>query len=573
MKVCMAQLNFQIGDIAGNTRKIIEVIETEGEAELIVFSELAITGYYPKDLLYRTSVIAAQNVALNEILAATKRSKAGVVLGLVEANPFAGKPFRNAAYLLEDGKVLFRYAKQLLPTYGVFDEARHFEPGSAQGLVEWRGYRLGLLICEDAWELADKPLYQRDPVRALAANKLDLVVSINASPCSLGKPQQRKDVVARVARTANAPVVYVNQVGANDDLVFDGGSMAISADGRLYEIEGVASFAPMYQESRLLVDTNSATTDLEAVFSKLALQGVALIAEQLRLGLLDYCTKSGFSKVAIGSSGGIDSAVCLAMAAWALGPENVTAVTMPTSWSSKGSVADSEALCDALGVKLYHSPIGDTLNTEVSAFTATFGEAPGNIAHENLQARIRGQRLMTFSNTTGAMIISTGNKSELSVGYCTLYGDMSGGLSLLGDLYKLQVYELARHLNDSVFEREVIPMTIIDKPPSAELSPGQIDSDALPAYEQLDAILRLYLEDELISNEERELLCVAANKVAPQEIIRIQRMVDRNEYKRKQAPPVIKVTQRAFGADRQIPITAFIGVASYEQVVVANSAA
>lgn len=555
MNIAMAQINFQIGDIAGNTAKILDTISWMEGADLIVFSELAITGYYPKDLLYRESLLEQQDKALARIVEATKEWGASVLIGLVERNPSAGKPFRNAAYLIDNGTIVYRYTKQLLPTYGVFDEARHFQPGSEPGIVEWRGQKLGILICEDAWESDDKPLYQHDPVKALAEHAVDLVISINASPCSLGKPMQRFNVIQRVAKTIKAPVIYVNQVGANDDLVFDGRSMAVGADGSLLAnpATGGIYLAESYQECVLPVSLpgTTATASAEELFG----DDISLIANQLRMGLSDYCAKTGFSKVAIGSSGGIDSAVCIALAAWALGPENVTAVTMPTDWSSKGSVSDSAALCEALGVKLFHSPIGESLATEVAAYESTFGGKPGPIAHENLQARIRGQRLMTYSNTTGAMIVSTGNKSELSVGYCTLYGDMAGGLSLLGDLYKLQVYALAKYLNQVVFEKTAIPEAIITKAPSAELSPGQVDSDALPPYEQLDAILRLYLEDELISDADKETLMAEANKAPAEVRTHIQTLVDRNEYKRKQAPPVIKVTQRAFGADRQIPIT------------------
>ena len=545
MDVIIAQLNYTVGDITENTKKILNVIDRQGDqAELIVFSELCITGYYPKDLLLRKGFISAQNNAIQQIREATRGKRAGIIIGAISENPFAGKDFLNTLELIDNGQTVYQYSKQLLPTYGVFDEARHFEPGTQSGLYEWRGQRLGLLICEDAWENESAPLYQRDPVAQLAANQLDLVVSINASPYNIYKRQTRSSIVESVAKRCQCPVVYVNQVGGIDELVFDGNSLAYSAAGLcIYE-------APMFAESVDSIDTLE-----RKACEHSTIDSMQIIVDQLVMGLKDYCDKSGFSKVVIGSSGGIDSAVTLAIAALAMGSGNVTAVTMPSQYSSAGSVDDSDALCRALGVELITAPIKDTFDTEVESYHAAFGSKPSSLAQENLQARIRGQRLMTFSNSTGAMVVSTGNKTEMSVGYCTLYGDMAGGVSLLADIYKGQVYDLARYLNDRVFQKETIPSAIITKAPSAELAEGQVDSDALPPYDQLDAYLQLLLEEDLLDEEERKILNAEAAPLSIEERNWIKTLLDRNEYKRRQAAPVIRINRRSFGADRQIPLT------------------
>lgn len=548
MKIVSAQLNYTIGDLASNTSKILKVLSENGNsADLIVFSELCVTGYYPKDLLARSGFVESQNKAIAMIREATLEINAAVIIGSVQNNPFAGKPFLNTLELIDSGQTIYQYHKQLLPTYGVFDEARHFEPGDQPGLFLWRGHRLGLVICEDAWEDQDRPLYQRDPIAQLENNALDVVISINASPYSIYKRATRHSVIQSIATRCQCPVVYVNQVGGIDELVFDGNSRAYNADGVCcYE-------GPHFNEATAVIDTETMSgIDLSPVNKN------RLIAEQLTLGLKDYCAKTGFKKVVIGSSGGIDSAVTLAVAVLAMGASNVIAVTMPSQYSSSGSVDDSIALCEALGVELINAPIKETFDTEVKAYTEAFGIEPSSLAQENLQARIRGQRLMTFSNSSGAMVVSTGNKTEMSIGYCTLYGDMAGGVSLLADLYKLQVYALARYLNEIAFDREVIPQAIIDKVPSAELAPDQKDSDALPPYDQLDAYLQLLLEGDLLSEAERKDLQKHAFLMPKNERDRMRKLLDRNEYKRRQAAPVIRVNRRSFGADRQIPLTARI---------------
>ncbi|MAZ86211.1 MAG: NAD+ synthase [Cellvibrionaceae bacterium] len=545
MKIVTAQLNYTIGDMAGNANKIIDVIATQGNrADLIVFSELCITGYYPKDLLDREGFIDAQMLELDRIKKATEGMNSAIVVGVVMRNPMAGKKHLNALLFIEDGMVIYQYNKQLLPTYGVFDEARHFEPGGQVGAMTWRGKRVGFLICEDAWEDAGKPLYQKDPVAQLADCNCDVIVSINASPYNIYKRQSRAEVIKNIVKTCDCDVVYVNQVGGIDDLVFDGNSRIMRSNG--YWI----SEAPEFEESVDFVDIRrQAPVDCRPDVS------MKLMVKQLVMGLRDYCVKSGFKQVLVGSSGGIDSAVTLAICALAMGPENVVAVTMPSKYSSAGSVDDSVSLCAALGVELVESPIKETFEVEIQSYTEAFGEAPSGLAQENLQARIRGQRLMTLSNSTGAMVVSTGNKTELSVGYCTLYGDMAGGLSILADLYKGQVYDMANYLNEWEFRREVIPFAIITKEPSAELAEGQADTDSLPPYDQLDAYLQLILEGDLLNLDERLVLEGIAGEMPIEDKDRVRKMLDRNEYKRRQAPPLIRVNRRSFGADRQIPLT------------------
>ncbi len=544
MKIVMAQLNYTIGDMSGNAAKIINIIRANPSADLVIFSELCVTGYYPRDLLYRDGFLARQQTALDDIANATRAFNGAVVIGAVLRNTGDGKPFTNGLLVLRDGAVVYQYNKQLLPTYGVFDEARHFEPGSATGFLRLNGKNIGFLICEDAWEDDEHPLYDRNPVKQLSTLDLDLVISINASPCNVYKHAARHAVIRNVAYEVEAPVIYVNQVGGIDDLVFDGGSVVFDAKRQCL------AQAPFYEDAVIAIDLDVALP--------IALQEpdpLPLIALQLRRGLIDYVAKCGFKKIVVGSSGGIDSAVVLALATWALGAENVTAITMPSAYSSAGSVDDSKDLCDALGIPLYTYPIGEQFTLDVTNYTARFAEAPGALAQENLQARIRGMLLMTYSNTTGAMVLTTGNKSESSVGYCTFGGDTLGGLALIGDLYKMEVFALARYLNAEIFGREVIPEAIITKPPSAELAPDQRDEDSLPPYPQLDAVLRLFIEGDLLPKTERQTCEDIIAQMAPAEVARVHKLVDRNEYKRRMAAPVIRVQRRSFGFDRQIPIT------------------
>lgn len=495
MKISLAQLNYTVGDLYGNTEKILAAIETQRDlADMIVFSELAITGYYPYDLIDRPSFVAEQDRQLARIAAASAAGQAAVVVGHIRPNPGPGKPYFNGLTVFAGGQAIFTCDKRLLPTYNVFHERRHFEPGQSSQVLNWQGRRIGFLICEDAWNDEGSD-YPANPVADLAAQDAEVLISLNASPSNLGKQAQREQLVSAIARRHGLPMLYVNQVGATDEIVFDGQSFAANAGGVITFV------APGFKEAVATLDLEdgrwAGPTSPAADSSD-----EALMLRQSVLGLADYVRKCGFSQVVVGSSGGIDSALTLALAVEALGPANVLAVTMPSQYSSEGSVIDSRTLCANLGVKLFEAPIGEEFDLARRRFEADFGEAPMRLTLENMQARIRGRKLMEVSNQTGALVLSTGNKSEMSVGYATLYGDMNGGLNLIGDLYKTEVYRLARYINECA-GREVIPASILDKAPSAELSPGQKDSDALPDYPQLDAVLRLYIEGDVLPAAQR----------------------------------------------------------------------
>ena len=547
MKVLMAQLNYQIADIDGNTQKILSVMEQHGaDVDLIVFTELCITGYYPKDLLYQRSLISAQNAALDRIKQATRDLNAAVIIGYVEPNNGYGKPYFNSLGLFENGQQLVTANKQLLPVYNIFDEARHFEPGDQTGVFQFRGSKIGFLICEDGWEDSADPMYKSNPVQDLEEQGVDTIISINASPGNIGKQAQRYDLIKQTAQRCNANLVYVNQVGGIDDIVFDGASIAVNAQGQ------TLAQSRFYEEDLSVVDLTSKNIIETKIQNKMA-----VIAQQVKLGLLDYCKKTGFNSVVIGSSGGIDSAVTIALAVWALGAENVVAITMPSPFSSEGSWSDSEELCENLGIPLINAPIREQFKLDCDEFEKRFGEKPSGLTQENMQARTRARILMAYSNNFGNLVLSTGNKSEISVGYCTLYGDMGGGLSLIGDLYKMEVYALARYLNEQIFEGKGIPEAIIDKEPSAELSPVQKDSDSLPPYPVLDAILHYYIEEDYLTDLEKQSYEKTLSDVDQATIDKVRKMVSRAEYKRQQAAPVIRIHHRAFGIGRQIPLTAY----------------
>jgi NAD+ synthase (glutamine-hydrolysing) len=545
MKITMAQLNPIVGDLAGNAEKIVSTYEAAARegADLVVFSELFLTGYPPWDLLERPWFIAATSDAVDAIAARTAaHPETGLLFGAPRpALVKEGKPLANAAVFAQGGRVLFEQAKSLLPTYDVFDESRYFAPASEVRTFRFKDEALGITICEDAWTEAELwprgRLYSFDPVGRLAGQGASLLLNISASPFHAGKEEVRFRLIRGHAKKHGLPFVFVNQVGANDQLVFDGRSFAF--DGRGEPVAVGKAFA----EDVLAVETGQAGRP--GLFAPLGL--IESVYEALLLGLRDYMRKCGFRRVVLGLSGGIDSAVTCALAAAAIGPENVLALTMPMPFSSAGSVDDSMALAARLGVRCLKVPIGDLYDGYIRALAPHFaGRAPG-IAEENIQARVRGNILMAFSNEFGHLVLSTGNKSELAVGYCTLYGDMSGGLALIADVPKTMVYELAAHING---EGEIIPRAIIDKPPTAELRPGQLDVDSLPPYGVLDQILREYVE-ELRSAEE-----IVAMGFEPELVRRVAALVDRNEYKRAQAAPAIKVTTKAFGVGRRMPIAA-----------------
>jgi NAD+ synthetase len=543
MKIALVQTNPTIGDIAGNTAQVLAGLaraENAG-ADLALFPEQTIIGYPAKDLLLRRDVIAANLAALDAIASHARRTAA--VVGYAERNTRAfGRPLFNAAALLHQGQVLARWQKRLLPTYDVFDEVRYFEPGGMHAVTEFGGLKLGVTICEDMWsreEMLGQPLYAGDPIQDLVANGAELVFNISASPYFLGKHKLRLDLMADHARRNRVPVLFVNQVGGNDELLFDGASSVVDGSGQL------VGQARAFVEDLLLVDLeNLSATRIEPQPT-----AVASLHDALVMGLHDYVRKCGFRAVVIGLSGGIDSALVAALAAAALGPENVHGVAMPSRFSSDHSLADARALAQNLGVKLSVIPIEPMHAAFEQTLTPHFaGRSPG-IAEENIQARTRGGILMALSNKFGSLLLTTGNKSELAVGYCTLYGDMCGGLAVISDVPKTMVYDVARHVNERA-GREIIPQSTLTKPPSAELKPNQTDQDSLPPYDVLDAILERY-EERLQSVEEIVAAGFEARTVAD-----VVRKIQTSEYKRQQAAPGLKVTSRAFGFGRRMPIAA-----------------
>lgn len=564
LKLAIAQTNPTVGDIAGNVAAMTEAAHRAAAtgAALVAFPELSLTGYYPGDLLDDPAFLARVDAGLAALLQASCELPAlhwivGAPLPRDRMGP--GKALENALVVIRDGAIVARYAKQLLPTYDVFDERRHFEPGADRACVLRIGaHRVGLMICEDGWNDAGGD-YAVNPFERLAEAAPDLIVSINASPSNLHKRAQRHAVFGAACRRHELPLVFVNQVGGQDQIVFDGASFALEADGRLaFE---AASFDEELRvlafEHGLFRDADGAPLETKAREEQAPSE---FYRRQIVLGLRDYARRCGFARAVVGSSGGIDSAVTLALAVEAFGPDNVDAITMPSSWSSAGSVDDSVALCRNLGVRLHVHPIADLVGAYARQYEQSFGAPLAGLALENLQARVRGTVLMEFSNAFGPLLLTTGNKSELSVGYCTLYGDTNGGLGLIGDLYKTEVFALARHLNAAA-GRELIPLAIIDKPPSAELAPGQLDTDSLPPYPLLDEILKLEIEGQRLAPEERAVAqAVVAGLVAQPAgmalVAKIRAMIARSEYKRRQAPPIIRLRARAFGSGRQLPITA-----------------
>ena len=562
IKITVAQLNYTVGDIEGNATKMITAAQQAAMdgAELVVFSELSLTGYYPGDLLDEPHFMARVAQGLTTLQAASRQLQ-GLhwVVGAPVPRDGPGKRLHNALVVLHAGDVVLRYAKQLLPTYNIFDEHRHFEPGPDVARVLRIGHtQVGLLICEDGWN--DEGLeYAVNPFARLADAAPDLVVSINASPSNIGKREQRHHVFGSASNRTRLPVLYVNQVGGQDQIVFDGASFAVEPD------RGIT-----FEARRFVEDVTTLSFDaghfmradgspLPAVDAK-GLPTLAFYQAQIVLGLRDYARRCGFRQAVVGSSGGIDSALTLALAVEALGPENVVAITMPSVYSSAGSVDDSITLCRNLGITLHTHPIADTVASFSHQFEASFSTPLQGLPLENLQARVRGTVLMEYSNAFGHLLLTTGNKSEISVGYCTLYGDTNGGLGLIGDLYKTEVFALSRHVNAAA-GRELIPQAIIDKEPSAELAPGQRDTDSLPPYPVLDEILKVLIEGQRLARWELAEATTFVDTLRAQPagealVQRIRSMIARNEYKRRQAPPIVRVRSRAFGTGRQMPIAA-----------------
>jgi NAD+ synthetase len=545
MNIGIAQINSVVGDFPGNVKRILAAYREclDAGADLVTTPELSLTGYPPRDLVFKSQFVPKCLQALDHLSGEIKQVP--LIVGYVDHHhpTRPGKPFRNAAAWLEAGTVRQRIWKTLLPTYDVFDERRYFEPGDACEPVLWNGLRVGVTICEDIWTetYLNRPFYDRDPVRELSAKGIDLLLNLSASPFHSGKPLLRRSMIAGVTRQAGVPLVYCNSVGGNDQLVFDGHSLVVDPQGR------VTTQLPGFQDCCRVInpflqqqpEAPEPAADCEQLYQALV------------LGLRDYVTKCGFSSVCLGLSGGIDSAITAVIAADALGPENVHGLTMPSPYSSEGSVADSIALAAHLGIHCDVVPISDAFAAIKTTLRPRFEGLAEDVTEENIQARIRGLLLMAVSNKENHLLLTTGNKSELAVGYCTIYGDMCGGLAVISDLPKTKVYEISRWLNR---EREVIPWNTIDKPPSAELRPDQKDQDTLPPYETLDAILELYVEHQLASDE------IISRGFNENTVRWIQRRVDLNEWKRHQAAPGLRVTSKAFGIGRRMPIVQrFVG--------------
>ncbi|WP_431112661.1 NAD+ synthase [Variovorax paradoxus] len=562
LRITAAQLNYTIGDLAGNAARMIEAARKAAadEADLVVFSEMSLTAYYPADLLEEEGFTDRVEAAFQELLSASRQMPAlHWAVGLPARREGAGKKLRNVLRVIRGGEVLLEYAKQLLPTYNIFDERRHFEPGpDVARVLRIRDAQVGLLICEDGWNDEGQD-YLVNPFERMRDAAPDLVVSINASPSNIGKREQRHQVFSAASRRNGLPILYVNQVGGHDQLVYDGASFAVEPEaGVVYEARRFAE-----DVSTLCFDHGRFLTAAGKAPPAVAPEGLPALEfyrQQIVLGLRDYARRCGFSQAVVGSSGGIDSALTLALAVEALGADNVVGITMPSSFSSEGSVSDSEALCRNLGIPLKHHAIAGIVSQFKQGFESSLGSELRGVALENLQARVRGTILMEHSNSFGHLLLTTGNKSEISVGYCTLYGDTNGGLGLIGDLYKTEVFALSRHLNETA-GREIIPQGIIDKEPSAELAPGQRDVDSLPPYPVLDQILKLLIEGPRLAQREyqeaREFVGTLRAQPSGEALVeRIRGMVARNEYKRRQSPPIVRVRARAFGSGRQMPIAA-----------------
>ncbi|MEO6258777.1 MAG: NAD+ synthase [Thermoanaerobaculia bacterium] len=538
MKIYLGQLNPTVGALTANV-ELIQRAYADGVkagADVVMVPELAVTGYPPRDLLDRAVFIDATAAATATLVAGT--GETALIFGTVtRTESWCGKPLHNSAIVARNGRVLLQQNKSLLPTYDVFDEMRYFEPGRSVGVTTIAGRKVGVAICEDFWfndEVLDTKIYCRNPIDELARQGAEVILNISASPFNSGKRRARYELFSAIATRYDVPLVYVNQVGGNDELLFDGSSIVIDAKGQ------TIFCAPAFEESSALV--HLAGSPCESV---LAMEQDEEIGRGLIMGLRDYIRKVGFQDVVIGLSGGIDSAVTAAIAVDALGAEHVTGMAMPSKFSSQGSLDDARALAVNLGIAFQVVPIDPIYQPYERGFETLFGNTTFDTTNENVQARIRGNLLMAWSNRTGAMVVSTGNKSELAVGYCTLYGDMAGGLALLGDVYKTMIYRVAHWLNR---DGQRIPQSTLTKPPSAELRPNQTDQDTLPPYEILDGILKLYIEEWF------EVDAIVERGFDRGLVEKILRIVDTNEFKRRQGAPTIRVSTKAFGSGRQMPI-------------------
>ena len=553
MRIAVAQLDYTIGAFEANLAAMTGAVEEarRKRVDLVIFSELSTVGYPPGDLLERPDFVD-HNLLQMDRIARLSDGNLGILAGFVDRNDSGtGKALHNAVALCEGGRIVDRYRKCLLPTYDVFDEARYFEAGVDVRPMEFRGVKIGVSVCEDVWadpDLDGRSLYHRDPVLELIHRGAHLLVNLSASPFVLGKAGERRELVRRYAEDSGRFFVYANQVGGNDDLVFDGHSMVFDGQGR------VVARARDFEEDLLIYDVPDEALGEERGIEG-ALGDIRPVAESaeaealaaLELGLRDYVRKCGFDQVLLGLSGGIDSALTAAIATRALGPDKVLGVAMPTRYSSDGSVTDAEALAENLGIAFQVIPIDNIFQSYLDDLAPVFSHVGEDVTEENIQARIRATVLMALSNKFGRLLLATGNKSELAVGYCTLYGDMAGGLAVIADVPKTLVYDLARFLNTG---GEVIPESTIDKPPSAELRPDQVDQDSLPPYEVLDRIVEAWVEEH---KPVEEIIAEGFDEEAVRDVVRL---ITSNEYKRRQAAPGIKITAKAFGVGRRYPIAA-----------------
>jgi len=548
MRIALAQLNLTIGDFDGNTRRIeaAHARATDSNADLVVYTECATTGYPARDLLSKTAFVTRSTQVLRRLRALTASGPAAIV-GFVEPNSGPGNGLFNAVALLDGGDLIAIRHKTLLPSYDIFDEDRYFEPAEENLPVEWRGLRLGLTVCEDIWsDEAEHPRrrYGRDPAGDLAEAGVDLIVNVSASPFQMGKFDIRRRVLTGVARRCEVPVLYCNQVGAHDEIIFDGRSLAVDRGGNL-----VANGADFSED---LVVVDFVDGELSGTYIPVNGDAAREAYRALVMGVSDYTRRCGFDRVVLGLSGGIDSALTAAIAVDALGADKVMGVAMPSRYSSEGSVSDARALAENLGIRFEIISIEPIYEALLEATRELFAGTEFGVAEENFQARARGVVMMGLSNKLGALLLTTGNKSELAVGYCTLYGDMCGGLAVISDVPKTLVYEIARWLNR---DRERIPEATIEKPPSAELRPDQLDQDSLPPYEVLDAIIEAYVERNLDAQQ------IVAMGIDEATVERWVGVINRNEYKRRQAAPGLRITSKAFGTGRRMPIAA-----SYREV-------